>query len=94
MFEYYLCKEITDHKKWLSRLKYSMHKGLVFRLREVPDEDKWRPGIMEQDGSRWVWKEKSIEELRAYDIHLSKVRHRLILSVRGTQSICQGPAAD
>ena len=53
-----------------------MRKGLVFRLREGSDKvEVWKPGVIRKDGSYWIWKEKSIEELRElYGIHLPQVR--------------------
>jgi hypothetical protein len=75
LFEHFLPRWIKDHNNWLSCLQYAMRKGLVFRLREGPDKvEKWKPGVIRKDGSYWVWTEKSIEELREYDIHLPQVR--------------------
>lgn len=75
LFEQDLPKWINDPENWLRRLQYAIRKGLVFRLREGPDKvEKWRPGMMKKDGSTWIWEEKSIEELREYDIHFPHVR--------------------
>jgi hypothetical protein len=80
IFESDLPKWISDHTKWLWCLKYAMAKGLVFRLREGPGKaTKWKPGVITKDGSRWVWKEKSVEELGEYDIQLPQVRPFLLL---------------
>jgi hypothetical protein len=75
LFEHFLPRWVKDHNNWLSCLQYAVRKGLVFRLREGPDKvEVWKPGVIRKDGSYWIWKEKSIEELREYAIHLPQVR--------------------
>lgn len=69
MFESDLCRGVS-HDEWFGPLKYKLDKGLVFRLRKEATGTRWRPGMMKRDGAKWIWKEKSIEELREYDIHL------------------------
>ena len=75
LFEHFLPRWIKDHNNWLSCLQYAVRKGLVFRLREGPGKaEVWKPGVIRKSGSYWIWKEKSIEELREYGIHLPQVR--------------------
>ncbi|KIM38323.1 hypothetical protein M413DRAFT_447825 [Hebeloma cylindrosporum] len=69
MYEDYL-RPWTKPDEWFGPLKYMLDKGLVFRL--ISEESEWKPGMMKREGSKWVWKEKSVEELRKHDIHLSR----------------------
>jgi len=73
MFESDLSRWVSKHDEWFGPLKYKLDKGLVFRLRKEAAGTGWKPGMMRREGAKWVWKEKSIEELREYDIHLSRV---------------------
>ena len=47
-----------------------LDKGLVFRFLE---EGGWKPGIMKKERKKWVWREKSFEELQEYGIRISSV---------------------
>jgi len=57
---------------WFFSLKYALDKGLVFRECNPYRHTHCKPGIMEKEGSKWVWKEKSLEQLEAYDISLTQ----------------------
>src|SRR5258708_7187611 len=73
MFESDLCRRISKHDEWFATLKFKLDRGLVFRLREEATRTSWKPGMMKREGAKWVWKERSFEELREYGIHLSRV---------------------
>jgi len=73
MFESNLCRGISKHNEWFGPLKFKLDRGLVFRLRKEATGTGWAPGMMKREGTKWVWKEKSFEELREYGIHLLSV---------------------
>lgn len=58
---------------WFFTLKYMLDRGLVFRECTPYSHTHCKPGMMEKQGSKWVWKEKSQQELEAYDIHLGQM---------------------
>jgi hypothetical protein len=57
-------------REWFFSLAYFVERGLIFRECDPYHHRRCKPGVMEKQGSKWVWKEKSLEELKAYDIHL------------------------
>jgi hypothetical protein len=44
---------------WYDRMKSMMDNGIVHRFLD----DKWKPGVMVKKGTKWVFKERSREEL-------------------------------
>lgn len=57
-------------REWFFSLSYNLDRGLVFRECDPYHHRRCKPGVMEKQGRNWAWKEKSLEELKAYDIHL------------------------
>lgn len=65
----------VDESHWLEVLKYFVEKGLIFRAVSLSGQF-WLPGLIEQNGTKWVWKMKSIEELKSQGIKLTcRLRH-------------------
>lgn len=65
-------ERVNNGQNWFGILKYSMEKGLVYRLFRIPGNEVdivCRTGIMEKAGSKWVWKGKSISELNERGIY-------------------------
>jgi hypothetical protein len=60
-------------REWLFSLSYNLDRGLVFRECDPYHHRRCKPGVMEKQGRNWAWKEKSLDELKAYDIHLGSV---------------------
>jgi hypothetical protein len=79
IFDNYLCEGIANHARWFGGLKYAMERGLVFRMGR--EWSGWRPGVMNRVDNKWVWGEKSLEELRGYGIELVRVSFVTDLSV-------------
>lgn len=69
-----------DHSEWLDHLRYTFNVGLVHRYIKAGKDHLWRTGMMNQDGLKWVWREKTPAELKSAGIDLSKVRLRCVLN--------------
>jgi hypothetical protein len=54
---------------WRCALKYFTDKGLVFRA-VGPTISFWDVGLMAKSGNKWIWKKKSIKELKSSGINL------------------------
>ncbi|KAH7924996.1 hypothetical protein BV22DRAFT_1065719 [Leucogyrophana mollusca] len=56
-------------RPWFWWLNFCCDAGLVFR-KGGPHHAVWHPGLMEKEGNKWVWKEKTLSELAAKGTHL------------------------
>lgn len=64
-----------NQRDWLAVLKYFVEKGLVFRSVNLSGQ-LWIPGLINKKGTKWVWKQKSVEELQNQGIDLTcRLRH-------------------
>ncbi|KAJ7666080.1 hypothetical protein DFH06DRAFT_1386091 [Mycena polygramma] len=59
-------------RPWYWFPKYCAHFGLAFR-RVGPPPSPQKPGLMGKESNKWVWKERTLEELAAQGIASSKV---------------------
>jgi len=69
---HYLHYPVDRRPHWFVTLKYMLDRGLVFRECTPYRHTRCKPSMMEKQGSKWVWKEKSQQELEACDIHLGQ----------------------
>ncbi|KAF9469562.1 hypothetical protein BDZ94DRAFT_1242722 [Collybia nuda] len=55
---------LAGHMNWLLPLHFATKQGVVYRL-IGPNDTDWTPGLIErQDSKHWVWKPKTLEELK------------------------------
>ncbi|KAH7911861.1 hypothetical protein BJ138DRAFT_1125702 [Hygrophoropsis aurantiaca] len=58
-------------RTWYWWLNFCADYGLVFRT-SGSNNAVWHPGLMEKEGNKWVWKKKTLDELREKGIRLSE----------------------
>ncbi|KAF8961981.1 hypothetical protein BDZ97DRAFT_1826892 [Flammula alnicola] len=64
-------------QKWYDTMLTILGIGLVLRKVKLTGSEKasWTPGIMVQSGSKWVWKQVSLEGLARCRIELPLIKH-------------------
>ncbi|KAJ7731134.1 hypothetical protein DFH07DRAFT_781359 [Mycena maculata] len=59
-------------KPWYWFPGYCIDLGLAFRVVGPSGTSSWKPGLMGKEKGKWVWKERSIQELALHGISLSR----------------------
>ncbi|KIM72188.1 hypothetical protein PILCRDRAFT_744982 [Piloderma croceum F 1598] len=55
---------------WVRVLQYFIEKGVVWRC-VGPTVQFWAPDLIDKKGNKWIWKRRSIEDLRKRGINFT-----------------------